>query len=78
MMNYQLTVDWEEIQSILQKELLKDYQQTVRNIKAVKSSGQGFVFSNVAKTDLIELKKLKHSLECVLNYYGVDVENPTV
>lgn len=77
-MDYQITVVWEEIQSILQQELLKDYQIALRNIKAVQSSGQGFVFSKVAETDLIELKKLKHSLECVLKYYGVNVENPTV
>ena len=75
-MNYKISVNWEEIESIIKQELLKDYKYCLHDLASIKSSGKGFVYSKDAKEDEKRVKELADNLAGVLKYYGLDVKDP--
>ena len=69
-MKHTIDLEWEQLESIMRKELANDLTFTLEDLEKVMKTGKGFVYSFDKDEDIEELTIRAAALAVVLSYYG--------
>ena len=69
-MGYTIKVDWDAMQSAMVSALKEDLEYLKKDLKKVKKTKQGYVWSLEWEEDVVEIKKHIQAMETVLKYYS--------
>jgi hypothetical protein len=69
-MNHTINLEWEQLESIMRKEIANDLKYTLEDLDRVMKTGKGFVYSFDKDEDIEELTTRAAALAVVLSYYG--------